>query len=187
MWFHFSSGFTHEAITKSKDTYVHRRIYATTSLIDDRSHYTRYNYPVVTTQYFMIIIPINHPVVIILTIKNRIETYFIKLSLCHLNSSEFTVHFEILTKLVVIHWSHCSDVKMGTMAAQITSLTIVYWTVVFSGADHRKQQSSASLAFVRRIDRWLANSPHKGPVTRKLFPFDDVTTISFINSSMVRS
>ena len=24
------------------------------------------------------------------------------------------------------------------------------------------------------IHRWLVNSPHKGPVTRKMFPFDDV-------------
>ena len=54
-----------------------------------------------------------------------------------------------------------------------TSLTIVYWTV-YSGTDQRKHQSSASLAFVRGIHRWPVNSPHKGPVTRKLFPFDEV-------------
>ena len=59
------------------------------------------------------------------------------------------------------------------MASQITSLTIVYSTV-YSGADERKHQSSASLAFVRGIHRWPVNSPHKGPVTRKMFPFDDV-------------
>ena len=41
----------------------------------------------------------------------------------------------------------------------------------------RKHQSSASLAFVRGIRRWPVNSPHKGPVTRKIFPFDDVTMI----------
>ena len=35
-------------------------------------------------------------------------------------------------------------------------------------------QSSASLAFVRGIHRWPVNSPHKLPVTRKMFPFDDV-------------
>ena len=35
-------------------------------------------------------------------------------------------------------------------------------------------KSSASKAFVRGIHRWSVNSPHKGPVTRKLFPFDDV-------------
>ena len=36
-------------------------------------------------------------------------------------------------------------------------------------------QSSATQAFVRRIHRWPVNSPHKGPVTRKMFPFDDVS------------
>ena len=35
---------------------------------------------------------------------------------------------------------------MGAMASQITSLTIVYATV-YLGADQRKHQSSASLAF----------------------------------------
>ena len=59
------------------------------------------------------------------------------------------------------------------MASQITSLTIVYSTV-HSGADPRKHQSSASLAFVRGIHRWPVNSPHKGPATRRMFPFDDV-------------
>ena len=62
---------------------------------------------------------------------------------------------------------------MGTMASQITSLTIVYSTV-YSGADQRKHQSSASLAFVRGIHRGPVNSPHKWPVTRKIVPFDDV-------------
>ena len=38
----------------------------------------------------------------------------------------------------------------------------------------KKNQSSASLAFVRGIHRWPVNSLHKGPVTRKLFPFHDV-------------
>ena len=61
---------------------------------------------------------------------------------------------------------------MGTMASQITSLTIVY-SIVYSGADQRKIQSSTSLAFVRGIHWWPVNSPHKGPVTRKMFPFDD--------------
>ena len=62
---------------------------------------------------------------------------------------------------------------MSPMASQITSLGIVYSTV-YSGADQRKHQSSASLAFVRRIHRGPVNSPHKRPVTRKMFPFDDV-------------
>ena len=68
---------------------------------------------------------------------------------------------------------HYGDVIMSTMASQITSITIVYSTV-YSCTDQRKHQSSASLAFVRGIHRWPVNSPHKRPVTRKMFPFDDV-------------
>ena len=68
---------------------------------------------------------------------------------------------------------------MNTMAFQITSLTIVYPTV-YSGADERKYQSSASMAFVCVFGgghRWLAKSPHKdkGPLTRNMLQFDDVT------------
>ena len=68
---------------------------------------------------------------------------------------------------------HYNDVIMSAMASQITSFTIVYLTV-YSEADERKRQSSASLAFVRGIHRWPVNSPHKWPATRKTFPFDDV-------------
>ena len=61
---------------------------------------------------------------------------------------------------------------MSAMVFQITGVSIVYSTV-YSGAD-KKNQSSASLAFVMGIHRWPVDSPHKGPVTRKMFPFDDV-------------
>ena len=77
-----------------------------------------------------------------------------------------------------LHLLHYSDVIMGTMASQITSLTIVY-TSVCSGADQRKHQSSTSLAFVRGIHRSPVNPPHKRPVTRKLFSFDDVIMLFF--------
>ena len=70
-------------------------------------------------------------------------------------------------------YAHYGDVIMGTISSQITSLTIVYSTV-YSDAEQRKQQSSASLVFVRGIHRGPVNSPHKWPVTRKMFPFDDV-------------
>ena len=51
---------------------------------------------------------------------------------------------------------HYHDVIMGTIASQITNLTVVYSTV-YSDADQRKHQSSASLAFVWEIhrDRWI--------------------------------
>ena len=62
---------------------------------------------------------------------------------------------------------------MSAMASQITNFTVVYLTV-YSGTDQRKRQSSASLAFVRGIHWWPVNSPHKRPVTRKMFSFDDI-------------
>ena len=68
---------------------------------------------------------------------------------------------------------HYSYVIMDTIVSQITSLTIVYSTI-YSDADQRNHQSSASLAFVWGIHRGPVNSPHKWPVMRKMFPFDDV-------------
>ena len=53
--------------------------------------------------------------------------------------------------------SHYGDVIMGTIASQISSHTIVYSTV-YSDADQRKHQSSASLAFVWGIYRGPVNS-----------------------------
>ena len=72
---------------------------------------------------------------------------------------------------------HYNAVIMSAMVSQINSLTFVY-SSVYSGADQRKHQSSASRAFVRGNHRWLVNSPRKGPVTRKMFPFDDVIMLS---------
>ena len=71
---------------------------------------------------------------------------------------------------------------MGTMASQITSLTIVYWNV-YSGADQRLHQSSAPLAFVRGIYRGPVNSPLKWSVTRKMFPFDDVSMMMDVTNA----
>ena len=62
---------------------------------------------------------------------------------------------------------------MRAMASQIANLKIVY-SAVYLGADQRKYQRSASLAFVRGIHQSPVNSLHKKPVTRKMFPFDDV-------------
>ena len=72
--------------------------------------------------------------------------------------------------------NHYNDVIMSEIASQNSSLMLINWTV-YSGADQRKHQSSASLAFVGGIHRWPVNSPDKGPVTRKMFPFDDVIMI----------
>ena len=71
---------------------------------------------------------------------------------------------------------------MGAMASQITSITIVYSTV-YSDTDQRKHESSASLAIVWDIHRGPVNSPHKWPVTRKMFPFGDVIIVPIYNKT----
>ena len=83
--------------------------------------------------------------------------YYLYLPVCLMNGSQ-----------AVRVWRH--NERDGVSNHQ---RAIVYSTV-YSGADQRKHQSSASLAFVRGFHRWPVNSPHKGPVTRKMFPFDDV-------------
>ena len=89
----------------------------------------------------------------------------------------------ITVKLFALSVSRCIDcnviviaMTMGAISSQITSLTVVYSTV-YSDADQRKYQSSAPLAFVRGIHRGPVNSPHKWPVTRKMFRFDDVIMV----------
>ena len=69
--------------------------------------------------------------------------------------------------------SHYTDFIMSTMASQITGVCIVCSTVC-SGADQRKHHSPAPLTFVKGMHQWPVNSPHKGPVTQKMLPFDDV-------------
>ena len=73
----------------------------------------------------------------------------------------------------ILRQGNDDDVIMGAMASQLTDVSIVCSTVC-SGANRRKHQSSASVAFARPINRWPMDSPHKGPVTRKMFPFDEV-------------
>ena len=88
-------------------------------------------------------------------------------------------------------WPTCAPMKMksrGVPCRTIATITVTSWWArwrlkspapllfaqPFVQAGKRKHQSSASLAFVRGIHRSPADSHHKGPVTRKMFPFDDV-------------
>ena len=75
------------------------------------------------------------------------------------------IKIAFVNKLTPIHYS---DVIMSAIAFQTIGVTIIYSTVC-SSADQRKHQSSASLVI----------SSHKGPVTRKIFAFDDVILIYF--------
>ena len=77
--------------------------------------------------------------------------------------------------MMSIRWQlvmHYRDIIMSATAPQFTSGSIVYSTC-YSGTD-KKHQSSASLAFVTGLHQWPVDSPHKGPITRKMFPCDDV-------------
>ena len=67
-----------------------------------------------------------------------------------------------------------TDVIISTMASQITSFTIVYSTVY-----SRRISKKTSKLRVTGICEGNSpvNSAHKGPVTRKMFPFDDVIMI----------
>ena len=123
-------------------------------------------------------IPINS--ILLLYSLKRCRLTGIGIPIINLRRSDDRLRFLMEIPIPIRWWVsslwHYSDVIMGTMASQITSLGIAYSTI-YSGADHRRHQSSASLAFVRGIHRWPVNSPHKGPVARKMFPFDDVIII----------
>ena len=67
---------------------------------------------------------------------------------------------------------HYNDVTMTTMASHITSLTVVYSTV-YSDADKKTSKLRVTGLCVGKSSGPV-NSPHKWPVTRKMFPFDDV-------------
>ena len=67
----------------------------------------------------------------------------------------------------------------GKISFHYNDASIVYLTIC-SGANQRKYQSSTPLAFVQRIYQWPVNFLHKGPVTRKIFLFDDIIIISFL-------
>ena len=95
-----------------------------------------------------------------------------KIFLCQLSDeNDRSKYMFMLDEINSARWEftdvHYDDVTMGAIASLITSLAIVYLTA-YSDADQRKHKSSASLGFVWGI------SPHKWPVTRKMFPFDDV-------------
>ena len=103
--------------------------------------------------------------------NDKWSIFFLKMPIC-LSVALYFYIFPDCNRNTLL-WHHCVDVIMGTIASQITSLTIVY-SIVYSDADQRRHQSSASLTFVRGIHRGPVNSLHKWPVTQKMFPFDDV-------------
>ena len=129
-------------------------------------------------QLFILCIKSNHP-------KHSCGCYVVR-SVCNTLSIKWiglkqrdTLHVEINChiwnhqNIVLQRQIHYGDVITNAMASQITSLKSVYSTT-YSGTHQSKHQSSASLAFMRGNHRWPVNSPHKGPVTWKIIPFDYV-------------
>ena len=97
----------------------------------------------------------------------------------HLRRIVVAVQWNIKQKhsaiICMFYWMHClypyySDAIMSAMVSQISGISIICSTVC-SGADQRKHQSCASMAFVRGIHRWRWRW---FPLTWKMFPFDDV-------------
>ena len=73
------------------------------------------------------------------------------------------------------HYSapHYSDVIMSAMACQITGALIAYSTGLFR-CRLKKTSKLRVTGLMRGIHRWPVNSMHRRPVTRNIFPFDDV-------------
>ena len=115
---------------------------------------------------------------------NRFEIDSTMVPLRGLSNFRATWQIPHTTWNICVEWSHWhyNDVILCSMASQITSLTNVY-SNFYSGADQRKHQSSASLAFVWGKHRWPVISPHKWPVTRKLFLIDGVIMTNLYSTS----
>ena len=102
-------------------------------------------------------------------------TWIIGKSPSHINKGRgdaavrWSYHFVLAAVLPI----HNNDFMMSMTASQITHVSIVRSTIC-SGVDQRRHQSFSSLVFVRGIQLSHVNSPHKGPVTWKGFPHDDV-------------
>ena len=92
---------------------------------------------------------------------------------------------------------HYNDVTMSSIASQITSLTIVYSTGLF-GCRSKNTSKLRVTGLCAGNSPGTGELPHKWPVTRKMFPFDDVimqqpfpglgvTESPFVNFSVSKS
>ena len=99
-----------------------------------------------------------------------IHTYLMYTYITHHKLIKVKLQHNTMRKIIKKIRQHIHTILLWS---PITSISIVC-SAVCTGTDQRKHQSSASLAFVRGIHRWPVDSPHRGPVARKMFPFDDV-------------
>ena len=100
----------------------------------------------------------------------------------------FAVLFWQVQAIVIVssntYAHHYSDVIMGAIASQITSLTVVYPTV-YSNADIRKHQSSASLAFVLgiHINLTMRSVYVTGELRKEISPWTGIHSKCMMTSS----
>ena len=95
-------------------------------------------------------------------------------------SITFSWPYEVIEngRRILENWQgycHYNDVMMSPMASQITSLMIVYSTV-YSGAD-QKISNLCVTGLCEENSPVTVNSQHRGPVTRKMLPFDDAIMV----------
>ena len=96
-------------------------------------------------------------------------------------------HFMYNTKFMIrqVHYctSHCNDFRIGAMASQITGVSIV-WSTVCSGAEQQQQQQK-----IKAPRHWgeSMDSNNKGPVTRRMLPFDDVIMVITVPADVVQN
>ena len=90
------------------------------------------------------------------------------------NANQFRYILFVKRSLNTLRWRHNGRDSISNHQPH-------HYSTIYSDADQRKHHSSASLAFVWGIHRGPVNSPHKWPVMRKMFPFDDVIMIQGIS------
>ena len=71
----------------------------------------------------------------------------------------------------------CYNNIMSAMGSQLTSVLFVWLTIKFIGVQENKALCDWPLC--GELHRWAVNSPQKGQITWKMFPFDGV--IMFIH------
>ena len=73
---------------------------------------------------------------------------------------------------------HWSDVTMSAMVSQITGIWTVCSVVCSLTLKSKKTSKLGVIGFVRGNHQWPVDFPHKGPITRKMFPFDESSWIT---------
>ena len=99
------------------------------------------------------------------------DSSFAKIKLAGMSNIVGSGH--IVAHIRYLECRHYSDVIISAMSSEIIGVSMLY-PPACSAPDQRMYQSSASFAFVRVIHRCPVDSPHKGPITRKIIPLHDV-------------